>query len=326
MKHILYLLILFLAALGLASASDVAPTGETSVTGAACKYSAMGQTTNDFLSFAIGLEKQTFIIDEPIEVTFILTNNSEQRKRLAEPNWNVSMVHIKVAQIEGEEPIPSQPMPMMPGSSADFGWDFGPGESKFSVANILDLFPNGIPAGRYSVQGIYRVKDFLNVDWYGTMESEPVEFSIVNPATEREDEVRQIYTKIRKFVRQRKTISSAIGMSSDIQVLGEVGTFNKYVAFYEADAYRMLGDADQFKIKMMSYLDLHGKNDRNSILGISMLGDFYRTVRKDYDAARVIYKLLPDGYDRMNYLRLCDISEAQQEEPDNTVSGSGLAP
>lgn len=277
------------------------------------KYVALGQTNTGFLAFAVGVKKQTFILDEPIEVSFILTNNSDSKKRLAEPSWGVSMVGVKITQIEGVKPIPVQPVQCGAGPAVDFGWDFIPGESRYDTANILDFYPNGIPVGRYSIQGSYRVPDYLSVDWYNAMQSEPIEISIVNPATEQESKVRQIYVKAKKFYSHSKTSANIIGMSSDIEEIGEVGLFNKYVEFYEADAYRNMGNMDEYKTKILSYVEMHGNVDRNSLLGLTGLGNYYQIEKKNYEEARKIYRMLPDGYDRFNYLRNCDLREAHRK-------------
>jgi hypothetical protein len=99
-------------------------------------------------------------------------------------------------------------------------------------------------------------------------------------------------------------------MASDIEEIGGVGYFNKYVEFYEADAYRILGNMDEYKIKILSYVEIHGNTDRNSLLGLIELGNYYQIEKKDYEEAREIYRMLPDGYDRVNNLRNCDLREA----------------
>lgn len=279
-------------------------------------WSILSQSSNDTLTFSIGLRKQSFFADEPIEIVSILKNETDQKLRLVEPYAGYDFVTFKVIQIEGDKPIPVQPVSCKAGPPDDYGYVFNPKESKQCVTNLLYDYDNGLPTGLYSLTCSYRVSSKIKVDWHGEIILPSIEFRIADPLTPLEKEARQIYLDVKKKAGNSRTVTSAMNSLPDMTEYEGIGVFARFSQYYEASAYWRTGDINEYKNKIMEYVGKYGNDDINSVDSLKTLGILYRG-RKDYTTAKAMYSLLPDGYERIDGLRKCEAEMARQAESDN---------
>ena len=122
----------------------------------------------DELQFTISLEKDTFLVDEPVYLEMLLTNISDHEVGILAMTTDASWEYMKIdLRNERDEPVDNHDGETIMAPQPEWwpGFVMAPGESWLLVKDLLSAFGQWgdpahqfslfLPAGRYSLQVIY---------------------------------------------------------------------------------------------------------------------------------------------------------------------------
>lgn len=148
----------------------------------------------DGVSIVLSLPKTSYMEGEPVLVKITLVNISDNPQRLAEPDYDWSVLSLIVsdsADSQSGQPDANSTIAL----PADYGWNYAPGQAR---SIWLPLNVRSLCTGNYAVRAEYSAPPHVKNVWHGTLTTPALHFSIVAPP----ERLAQVATAFRKFGRE----------------------------------------------------------------------------------------------------------------------------
>lgn len=268
-------------------------------TGLCSEYSAENNVDN--IRIVVSLEKEEYVLGEPIIVQCQLINDAPYPRRLVEPivAFKTVMFGLRSSTTTGTlERVPHGDGPAAPDDSIML---FAPGQSQAVVFDVQALCKNPLPVGDYTVGAVYYPTPHLRNCWKGLLPSPELPFRVIE-ATGSERLMAEAFLSARDLLNTPGAAQHALEV---FKMIGKSGSmYAPFAAYYMIDCYDQLNQPDDARVAMLEYSRRHWETPFYGQLALKRAG-YYLFRAKQYEQAVKMFEKLTETHERTRMVNRC---------------------
>jgi len=158
------------------------------------------------LVFQISSDKTEYFEGEPVCIRKYLKNAADLDMMVAEPDEVFVQFHLE-SEGASLEKIPRLCL-LRAARPPDYGVRLGKGMGLVFWFSLNEIYPYGLPPGKYRLRAVYSVDETYHRCWKGVIWSNPLDFSVVR-APRKEEAAYGLYIEARDLINRGVELSTA---------------------------------------------------------------------------------------------------------------------